>query len=50
MRGARAKRLRAAARKAAGRTKGRLQRHDQTGVITWTGYRRLYQDSKRRAA
>lgn len=49
MRGTKAKRLRAAARQQARLLRSRLTRIWE-GTARWTGYRRIYQDSKRRAA
>jgi hypothetical protein len=49
MRGIKAKRLRTAARQAARLMKSKLVRVGE-GTVRWIGYRRIYQDSKRRAA
>ena len=49
MRGTKAKRLRAAARRTARLMRSKLVRVGQ-GTARWTGYRRVYQDSKGRAA
>lgn len=49
MRGTKAKRLRVAARQQARLMRSRLIQIG-AGTARWTGYRRIYQDSKRRAS